>query len=591
MATENPYAPLTQSVVRTLTDKLYEKRKAAALEIEKQVRELQKNGSAGDLDRLIAVLENLIVTPNGNCRKGGVIGLAAVAIALGKNSPPYAGKLISPVLSCFADLDSRVRYFACESLYNIVKICRAASLEFFGDIFDVLWKLASDTDQNVRSGSELLDRLVKEIVISAPDFDLECLMVLVRERIYNTNSSNRRFIISWLHSVLTVPRFSITCYIPEVVDGVFQILEDPAPAVRDATVSVLIEMLHKLDPNSGEEVEIGNIINILVNHATTSTSILAREIALTWLDQICAYYLERVLPHLSALLVAALPSVHDNSLKASELNGRLVGLVTADVEVPVDAVVKVLAQHLKHDRTETKIAALNWVRLLHSTHPVNMFGYMEKFFPILLEMLSDTADDVLMLDIMLITDMCGKADQSADIKSFKLADSVKEELRDVSPYLVKFSISLLQMFKNDPRLVAERGIQIIRQLCLLLSPSDVYRSLALLLPTFDTDYDVEFIARIVAILNRILLTAAELFHLRNQLRNPEVNDCVELFECLYKCWSHQPICLISLCLMSQYYAHAAELVTRLSEIEITVELLTEIDRLVQLIESPIMSPH
>lgn len=62
-----------------------------------------------------------------------------------------------------------------------------------------------------------------------------------------------------------------------------------------------------------------------------------------------------------------------------------------------------------------------------------------------------------------------------------------------------------------------------------------------------------------------------------------------MFECLYKCWSHQPICLISLCLMSQYYAHAAELVMRLSEIEITVELLTEIDRLVQLIESPIMS--
>lgn len=106
-------------------------------------------------------------------------------------------------------------------------------------------------------------------MISAPDFDLECLMVLVRERIYTTNSSNRRFIISWvlsgyvnrrqqnhlqLHSVLTVPRFSITCYIPEVVDGVFKTLEDPAPAVRDATVSVLMEMLHKLDPSSGEEV-------------------------------------------------------------------------------------------------------------------------------------------------------------------------------------------------------------------------------------------------------------------------------------------------------------------------------------------------
>ncbi|VDK26847.1 unnamed protein product [Anisakis simplex] len=35
--TESQYAPLTQAVVRTLTDKLYEKRKAAALDIEKFV--------------------------------------------------------------------------------------------------------------------------------------------------------------------------------------------------------------------------------------------------------------------------------------------------------------------------------------------------------------------------------------------------------------------------------------------------------------------------------------------------------------------------------------------------------------------------
>lgn len=63
------------------------------------------------------------------------------------------------------------------------------------------------------------------------------------------------------------------------------------------------------------QVEIGNIINILVMYATTSTSLLARETALIWLDQICGFYQEKVLPHLSALLVAALPSVHDASLK------------------------------------------------------------------------------------------------------------------------------------------------------------------------------------------------------------------------------------------------------------------------------------
>lgn len=81
--TDNQYAPLTQAVVRTLTDKLYEKRKAAALEIEKQAKELIKSNNMAELERIIAVLEQLAMTPNGNVRKGGLIGLAATAIALG----------------------------------------------------------------------------------------------------------------------------------------------------------------------------------------------------------------------------------------------------------------------------------------------------------------------------------------------------------------------------------------------------------------------------------------------------------------------------------------------------------------------------
>jgi vacuole morphology and inheritance protein 14 len=47
--------------------------------------------------------------------------------------------------------------------------------------------------------------------------------------------------------------------------------------------------------------------------------------------------------------------------------------------------------------------------------------------------------------------------------------------------------------------------------------------------------------------------------------------------------------LLTLCLLSQSYQHAAELVLRLPEIDITVDLLKEIDRLVQLIESPILA--
>lgn len=57
-----------------------------------------------------------------------------------------------------------------------------------------------------------------------------------------------------------------------------------------------------------------------------------------------------------------------------------------------------------------------------------MFGHMDRFFSVLLELLSDSANDVLMLDIMLITDICGQPKQNLDIKSLNLTDEISEEV-------------------------------------------------------------------------------------------------------------------------------------------------------------------
>lgn len=69
--------------------------------------------------------------------------------------------MIRPILGCFTDQDLRVRYYACESLYNVVKVARGAVLPHFGDIFIVLSKVATDPEQTVKNASELLDRLMK----------------------------------------------------------------------------------------------------------------------------------------------------------------------------------------------------------------------------------------------------------------------------------------------------------------------------------------------------------------------------------------------------------------------------------------------
>ena len=45
-----------------------------------------------------------------------------ICLLTGKETGVYTEDLIMPILTCLSDADSRVRYYACESLYNVVKV-------------------------------------------------------------------------------------------------------------------------------------------------------------------------------------------------------------------------------------------------------------------------------------------------------------------------------------------------------------------------------------------------------------------------------------------------------------------------------------
>lgn len=53
----------------------------------------------------------------------------------------YLDQIIPPVLACFQDQDARVRYYACESMYNIAKVAKGEILPFFNQVFDSLSKV------------------------------------------------------------------------------------------------------------------------------------------------------------------------------------------------------------------------------------------------------------------------------------------------------------------------------------------------------------------------------------------------------------------------------------------------------------------
>ena len=67
------------------------------------------------------------------------------------------------------------------------------------------------------------------------------------------------------------------------------------------------------------------------------------------------------------------------------------------------------------------------------------------------------------------------------------------------------------------------------------------------------------------------------------------SEGASLFQTIYPAWSHNPVSLLSLCLLTQAFEHAAELVVQFAKFEMTLAFLVQIDKLVQLFESPIFT--
>ncbi|XP_059391860.1 protein VAC14 homolog [Carassius carassius] len=679
MNTEKDFSPLTPNIVRALNDKLYEKRKVAALEIEKLVREFVAQNNSAQIRHVIQILATeFALSQHPHSRKGGLIGLAACSIALGKDSGLYLKELIDPVLTCFNDSDSRLRYYACEALYNIVKVARGAVLPHFNVLFDGLSKLAADPDPNVKSGSELLDRLLKDIVTESNKFDLVAFVPLLRERIYSNNQYARQFIISWIHVLESVPDINLLDYLPEILDGLFQILGDSSKEIRRMCEVVLGEFLKEIKKNPSS-VKFAEMANILVIHCqvsdeSKSTNDLIQLTSMTWMREFIQLAGRVVLPYSSGILTAVLPCLsYDDRKKstkdaASACNHSLMKLVTPEddeddedsqtkssppgdgnpskkegdlndslnesqdsvgfsnisfftpassdrsaVTLDLDGIVQVLDRHLHDSSTGmmTRIAVLKWLYHLYIKTPRKMFKHTDSLFPMLLKTLSDESDEVILKDLEVLaeiasspagqTDTSGSCDNSDSKTELHIPGGVRDgqpvvvgsKVADLSPstpsmnsYFYKFMINLLKRFSLERKLLEMRGAFIIRQLCLLLHAENIFHSMADILLR---EEDLKFASTMVQTLNTILLTSAELFQLRNQLKDLHTQDSCALFCCLYRSWCHNPVATVSLCFLTQNYRHAYDLIQKFGDLEVTVDFLMEVDKLVQLIESPIFT--
>ncbi|XP_014216147.1 protein VAC14 homolog isoform X2 [Copidosoma floridanum] len=581
---EKDYAPLSAACVKSLNDKLYEKRKAAALEIEKMVKEFAAHNNAVQIKRLLKVLgQDFANSQNPHARKGGLIGLAAMAVGLGTpHTAKYTEELIHPILACFSDADSRVRYYACESLYNVVKVARGAILPHFNDIFGVLSKLACDTEQSVKNATELLDRLMKDIVTESNDFNLVEFIPVLRERMYTKNPFARQFILSWITVLDAVPDIDLVVFLPDVLDGLFKILEDPTPEIKKSADVVFTNFFRSIKSNPSR-VDFAGMINILILHAQSSDELLQLT-AITWMDEFVRLSGQLLLPYISGIFTAILPclSYEGDTRKtirdtAAHVNVSLFKLIISKKEetsmsdsLDLSSIIEVLTKHLTMQQVpvQTKVAVLKWIYHLLTNLPDKMHLHIEELFPVLMRVLSDNSEEVVQQTLVVM----------AELISSKHTNTAQNK------YFTKFMVNLLRLFASDRHLLEERGAFIIRELCVLLNPEQIFKVLADILKE---EQNYRFAGIMVQTLNTILLTSSELFELRNTLKDLSTEKSVEVFLGLYKPWCHNPVAILALCLLTQNYSHACDVVN--GNIEVTVEFLVEIDKLVQLIESPIFT--
>eukprot|EP01147_Barroeca_monosierra_P001251 gene1251-4460_t len=579
---------LPSNVTKGLGDKLYDKRKSAALEIEKITKQMLAKKEEGKVVAIISYLRNgFLRHDNANNRKGGLIGLAAVAMALSQyleSIAPYLPEIVPPILASFGDSDSRVRYYACEALYNVSKMSRHNILTFFNEIFDDLSKLCADPDPSVKSGAETLDRLIKDIVAEQPCFDVDRFVPLLSERIYAGNPHVRQFLVSWISVLDSVPQIDMLTHLPKYLSGLFKILSDPNEEIQRMCLAVVDEFLQGIKER--KDVDFASMLQILSAYCSTDEP-RSKLTAITWIDEFILLAKKDMLPHLATLLSAILPCVEHTSSSehkrmrqvAVSANKRFMNLVqdTAKTDLQSDHIqpaLQVLANLLDSESIPTRYSALEWLLMLRKVSVKEVYDQAESLTKRLLATMSDESRDVVRLGVQFVAEMsiCNETEQAFASEAQAFFDRIMS--------------GLLELFKSDNMLLSKDESAIVRTLCKYLKPHRVYKAFAGIITP---EEEPIFAWTLIQNLNIILLTSTEVTALREELKKLQSNQIRQLFCELYRSWSHNPIATLSLCILTQVYDHAADLLQEFSELEITMPLLIEVDRLIQLIESPIFT--
>jgi len=315
------------------------------------------------------------------------------------------------------------------------------------------------------------------------------------------------------------------------------------------------------------------MVSILVSQCNSKER-LNRLTAINWVSDFISLGGDVALrPYYSEICgaISACISDAENEIRvvAEKTNSALLSLVkNSEKSFELPPLLNTLLVELRSNYVQTKLSALRWINMLLEKLPNEMNKSVDSLLPVLLETLSDDSDSVVLLVLQVLS---------------RISLHEKEFKRVIN--------AVLHLFSDDRRLLERRGSLVVRKLCVLMNSQSVYLSIASVLTNEEAGFSLEYISTMIQTLNLILLTAHELDSLRLVLKASFKPNALpqdrQLFESLFRCWCHNPVSTYSLCLLAQAYQLSFALIRRFSSVEISVGFLMQLDKLVQLMESPI----
>ncbi|GFE55044.1 HEAT repeat containing protein [Babesia ovis] len=511
-------------------------------------------------------------------RIGGLIGLASAAIALENYLDDHIDAIIKLVLPYFTDQDSTVRYYACESLFNIIKKGNHGAVRNFSDIFDgvckVLFSMTSykrtqlccDEDDDVRQTSQFMNRLLREIMLDDGGKAVEQIVDLIASRLYVTNSYVRILLISWITALNALPGVNMLKHVPKVYVGLFNMLVDHNKDVRGAAELCLAEFLGLFKRAFTAKIEIvsDELFNVILMNMSRNEYTIKRT-NIGWVRELACLQ-----PHIihfdgfPLLLKSIIMSIADKngdvSTCAQEANKQLFLVAKeqrtiANVERLTQELVAILGVYINQ---VVMLTVLQWLTLLLELKPRAM---------------NDIAPVVTKAVVSCFKQSDSELIMEATIRAIVLVIGLGSE------HFELVSQQLLELFKTDEALLEERGNRIIINVCNKIGFENFYRITANCL-AHETDRN--FLQRVVYTLNWTLLTSEDAREMRAFLLTESGQT---LGTQLQACWEHNLASALALALWREKYDLACNIVERISESNLGVEFWLWMDSIVQLLDS------